>query len=262
MHYCLSSQVDKEYLKQVDEVKIKYKEFKKILDIYEINPNITFILRITSKEDLKNIKWEEIQQYNIMTQNRIIIETDSFDIMDVCKLFNLRYFYAIPVSTLHELKALVDYGCCDARIDAPLTHMLDKASQYKITLRMTPNVAYYKYIPHSDGVIGSWVRPEDVELYEPFVDIFEFEDCDKVKEQSLYNTYAIHKKWPGSVNNLISNLDYQGTNRLIPRDFTELRLMCGQKCLSGSPCRTCYVFMDLANPEKIQNYLDKVEKKY
>lgn len=260
MHYCLSSQVDKEYLKKVDEVKLKYKELNKILDFYEINPNLTFILRITSKEDKSKIQWEQIKQYNIMTKNKIIIETDSFEIMDVCKLFNIKYFYAIPVNTFSDLKALVDYGCCDVRIDAPLTHMLDKLIQYPITIRMTPNIAYYKYIPHTDGVIGSWVRPEDVELYEPYVEVFEFEDCDKAKEQSLYNTYAIHKKWPGSVNNLISNLDYQGINRLIPRDFTELRLMCGQKCLIGSPCRTCYTFLDLANPEKIQSYLDKIEK--
>jgi hypothetical protein len=48
MHYCLSSQVDSSYLKQVDEVKIKYKELKKIFDFYEINPNLIFIIRITA----------------------------------------------------------------------------------------------------------------------------------------------------------------------------------------------------------------------
>ena len=167
MNYCLSSKVNKEYFKQISEVKLPFYEYKKILDMYEINPNLSFILRITSQDDRNKIKWDELQQYNKMTQGKVIIETNSFEIMDVCKLYGLKYFYAIPISTLHELKALVDYGCCDARIDAPLTHMLDKVSQYPITLRMTPNVAYYKYIPHKDGVIGSWVRPEDVELYEP-----------------------------------------------------------------------------------------------
>ena len=258
MNYCLSSKVNKEYFKQISEVKLPFYEYKKILDMYEINPNLSFILRITSQDDRNKIKWDELQQYNKMTQGKVIIETNSFEIMDVCKLYGLKYFYAIPVSTLHELKALVDYGCCDARIDAPLTHMLDKVSQYPITLRMTPNVAYYKYIPHKDGVIGSWVRPEDVELYEPYIDVFEFEDCDRDKEQSLYNMYAVHKKWPGSLNNLITNLDYQGTSRLIPSDLAEMRLMCGQKCLAGHPCNLCYSFLDLANPEKIRTYLDKV----
>ena len=57
-----------------------------------------------------------------MWQNKIIIETDSFDIMDAAKLFNIRYFYAIPVNNFYDLKALADYGCCDVKIDAPLTH--------------------------------------------------------------------------------------------------------------------------------------------
>ena len=139
----------------------------------------------------------------------------------------IKYFYAIPVSTFAELKALVDCGCCDVKIDAPLTHMLDKLDNYDITLRMSPNIAYYANIPRADGVIGSWVRPEDVELYGEYIDVFEFEDCDKAKEQSLYNTYAIHKKWPGALNNLITNLDYSGTNRLIPEDLGIVRLMCG-----------------------------------
>lgn len=257
MNYCLSSQVNKEYWKLAQEIKLKYHELKKLLDIYEVNPNLIFIIRITSKDNLDKINWEELQSYNKMTQNKIIIETDSFKIMDACKLFNLNFFYAIPVNTLYDLKALVDYGCTDVRIDAPLTHMLDKLKAYPITIRMTPNVAYYKYIPRADGVIGSWVRPEDVKLYEPYVDVFEFEDCDKDKEQSLYNTYAIHKKWPMSLNNLISNLDYQGTNHLIPSDLAQARLMCGQKCLEGHPCHLCYNFLDLANPELIRNYLEK-----
>jgi hypothetical protein len=38
-----------------------------------------------------------------MTKQKLIIETDSFDIMDICKLYELKYFYAIPVNTLFEL---------------------------------------------------------------------------------------------------------------------------------------------------------------
>ena len=45
-----------------------------------------------------------------------------------------------------------------------------------------PNVAYYAFIPREDGVCGSWIRPEDLNLYEPFIDVIEFEDCDVKKE--------------------------------------------------------------------------------
>jgi hypothetical protein len=67
MHYCLSSQVGKEYLEKADEIRVKYNKLKSILDLYEINPSATFILTISSKEDKSTIPWTEIENYNIMT---------------------------------------------------------------------------------------------------------------------------------------------------------------------------------------------------
>lgn len=257
MHYCLSSQVSKEYLEKADEIRVKYNRLGTILNLYEINKNATFILTITSKEDRDKIKWDEIENYNIMTQKKLIIETDSFDIMDVCKALNIKFFYAIPVNSFYELKSLVDYGCCDVRVEAPLTHMLDKLEDYDITIRMTPNIAYHGYIPRENGVIGSWVRPEDISYYEPYVDVFEFEDCDTKKEQALYRVYAEQQEWPGNLNNLISNLDYNASNKLIPSDLTTARIFCGQKCLNGRQCKVCERLLDLANPDKLREYLKK-----
>ena len=259
MHYCLSSQVSQEYLKKADEIKVNYNKLDSILDLFEINKSATFILRITSKEDKNTIRWTEIEKYNTMTQQKLIIETDSFDIMDACKALNIKFFYAIPVNSFYDLQALIDYGCCDVRIDAPLTHMLDKLENIDITIRMTPNIAYYAYIPRKDGVIGSWVRPEDVEIYEEYVDVFEFEDCDKKKEVALYRIYAENKKWPGLISDFITNINYAATNRLILPEFGQLRAFCGQKCLRGVNCNVCYRMLNLANPDKIEIIKKKLE---
>ena len=196
-----------------------------------------------------------------MWQNKIIIETDSFDIMDAAKLFNIRFFYAIPVNNFYDLKALVDYGCCDVKIDAPLTHMLDKIDNFDITIRMSPNIAYYAFIPREDGIVGSWVRPEDVETYEEYVDVFEFEDCDKRKEEALFRTYAEQKSWPSDINNLITNLNYHASGKLILPDFAKVRMFCGQKCVSGFNCNICRRMLDLANNEKIRDFVKNREKK-
>ena len=48
MHYCLSAQVGDEYIKKVDEIRVKYKELNKLLDLYEINPNLSIILTISA----------------------------------------------------------------------------------------------------------------------------------------------------------------------------------------------------------------------
>ena len=36
-----------------------------------------------------------------------------------------------------------------------------------------------------NGVVGIWIRPEDVELYDEYIDVIEFSDCDLKKEQAL-----------------------------------------------------------------------------
>ena len=260
MHYCLSDQVNQEYLKKIDEIRIKYNKLDTILDLYEINPNATFILIITSKENKSTIRWSEIENYNIMTKEKLIVETDSFDIMEACKTLNIKFFYAIPVNTFYDLKALVDYGCCDVRIDAPLTHMLDKLNNFDITVRMSPNIAYYAFIPRKNGVIGSWVRPEDVELYEEYIDVFEFEDCDARKEEALYRIYAEQKSYPSNLNNLITNLNYNASGKLVLPNFGQVRMFCGQKCTNGFNCNACYRILDLANNEKIRKFIDKKDK--
>ena len=70
-----------------------------------------------------------------MWQKRLLVETDSFDIMDACKALDIKFFYAIPINSFYELKALADLGCSDVKIDAPLTHMLDKVDKYDILRR-------------------------------------------------------------------------------------------------------------------------------
>lgn len=258
MNYCLSSQVHSDYLKKAQEIRVKYIYLDNLFDLYEINPKATIILTIL-KKDKDRIKWDEIQKYNIMWQNKIVIETDSFDIMDACQVLGIKYFYAIPVKTFDELKALVDCGCCDVKIDAPLTHMLDKLDNYDITLRMCPNIAYYAHIPRKDGVIGSWVRPEDVELYEEYIDVFEFEDCDIKKEETLYRVYAEQKNWPSDLNMLITNLDYSAMGKLVLPEFATARTFCEQKCLKGLHCNLCYEFLNLANIDTVKNIIKQAE---
>jgi hypothetical protein len=53
---------------------------------------------------------------------------------------------------------------------------------------------------------------------------------------------------------LVTNLNYLGVNRMIPpQELTEKRMTCRQACTRGSHCRLCYRYLDLANPELLQN---------
>lgn len=168
---------------------------------------------------------------------------------------NILWYYRYPVTTFYEAKALKDLGAYGILIDAPLTHMMEDLKTLKFDeVRIVPNVAYYAIIPRSNGVLGGYIRPEDIEAYEPYINVIEFEDCDKKKEQALYRVYMEQHEWPGDLRTIITNLDYAGVNRMIPPNFAQKRMNCGQACLSGSHCHLCYRYLDLADPDLLKDY--------
>ncbi len=124
---------------------------------------------------------------------------------------------------------------------------------------MVANVAYYAYLPRENGVVGSYIRPEDVIHYNNYIHVIEFEDCDKKREQALYRVYMENKAWPGNLKTIITNLNYDGVNRMIPPNFALTRMNCGQRCISNaSRCRVCYRYLDLGNPNLLREYVKDI----
>ena len=195
------------------------------MDYIEHLPNTTIIL------DLKNcnekIDWEEIKKYNIMTKSNLVVALSTLANINECKKYNIKFYLNYPITTFYELQALKSLGAEYALIDSPLVQDIIRAREVGIKLRVVPNVAYYAFIPREDGVCGSWIRPEDLNLYEPFIDVIEFEDCDVKKEQALYRIYMEQKSWPGDLGRIITNLNYLGVNRMIPSELSEKRMSCG-----------------------------------
>ena len=99
--------------------------------------------------------------------------------------------------------------------------------KYNIPIRLCANLAYDAYIPRENGICGSWIRPEDIEVYSKWVDTIEFITDDLGKEATLLHVYKENKFWPGNLNLLITNLNYNIDNRGIPEEFGEIRTNCG-----------------------------------
>ena len=191
-----------------------------------------------------------------MCQKNFILALDDFDldIVEKCKKEGIKFYWSYPVTTFYTLHALKKLGAEYALIDSPLTHSIINAANVGIKLRVVPNVAYYAIVPREDGVLGSWIRPEDLDLYNPYIVAIEFEDCDIKKEQALYRIYMEQKAWPGNLETIITNLNYPGVNRMIPQDLAIKRMTCGQRCLLGAHCQLCYRYLNLANPELLKQY--------
>lgn len=253
-----------QYLKKADEILVEYRDRRAIPDYAKKYPNAWIALEVTP-----DTQWEisEIKDYFILAKEKLILCLP--DIKDPrveeLKKANIPFFWGYTVTTFWELQALVAAGASQVRIGAPLFFECEKLKKFDIKKRVCANIAHEGYLPHVDGIPGSWIRPEDVETYEDVFDIIEFTDCKDHKEEALYRIYAEQKHWPGRVDMIITNISTEAYNRMIPDEFAAARKACGQRCVSGGACRICYRLLYLANPDLIKQYkeevLDKAEEK-
>lgn len=245
------------YLKKADEIMVEYRDRKALPDYAKKYPKARFVLEV-----LPETQWEigEIKDYFILTKEKLTLCLP--DIKDPrieeLKELNIPFFWGYTITTFWELQAVIAAGASQARIGAPIFFESDNLKMCKIIKRVCANVAHEGYLPNVDGIPGAWIRPEDVEEYNDTFDIIEFADVKDHKEEALYRIYAEQKNWPGRVDMIITNIETEAYNRMIPHDFVSSRKNCRQRCMSGSPCRICYRLLHLANPELIKNYKENV----
>lgn len=259
----MRSRQTREYLQKADIISVDYRDRKQILDLIEDYPTKDIIVKIKYLDKLKEegIEWKYLESMGKVMEGKgtnLVICLPDLDMVPECANRDLKFYYGYPIKTFYELDSLLALGVEWIRIAPPLTHRMEALKNVNgVKILAVPNVAYDDAIKHSNGVIGGWIRPEDLTTtYADYIDAVEFEDCDIKKEQALYRLYFEDKAWPGDISMIISNLDYKATNRMIPPDFAKARLNCQQKCLENSRCRLCYRYLDLANPG-IYEYMKK-----
>lgn len=256
MKFCLSNKVASRYLEHATEIKLQYKDRNQIKKLSEKYPTASYLLT-GIPDSLSPNQWEELQTLNLLAQNQLCIIIPNKHFIDDCKKYNIKFMFGYAISNWFELNSIIELGAYYVRLAPPLTHDLEKVwgrTVGRVKVRGIPNIAYDKFFPRNDGVAGSWIRPEDIEVYSKYYDIFEFEDCDSVeKEQTLFEIYT-RGEWAGDLKMLITNLDYPGVNRMIPPELSQRRISCGQRCESNRTCHLCYRLLDLADPEKLKPY--------
>lgn len=261
MKYCLNINQEHQYRKDAQELKVDYKDFKKLPDYFEQYPEAKFVIQIYLRYG-DNINWDKLAEYKILSQDRLILCLGDVRNFDKAKELGIPYYYGFPVNNFYDLNALAALGVCYFRLDAPIFFDLDRVKKLGIPVRAVANVATLSDIPKQDTWCAPWVRPEDVEAYEDYIDIIEFEACDRAKEGALFRIYAKAHEWPGDLDMIITNLVERNVcNRLIYPEDMKSRINCGQRCQSGGGCRLCMRSFLLANEEKVRKYFDKMEEK-
>ena len=261
MKFSLSSRQTSEYLNKADEIKVQWRDRNIIPDLFEKYPNATVNLCRYFQDSEKEIDWQQLDNFNILGQGRFILGLTLTNEMIEAESRGYNFYYLAAVRTFQELNELRDFGVCRIRLGAPLFFQMDIVRKvYSGPIYAIANMASNDSIfEHSNGVTGLWIRPEDVSIYEPYIDLIEFIG-DQKQEQALYRIYAEQHTWPGELSMVVQDLNYSCTNRMIPPSLAETRLNCGQRCQEGGACRICYRMFDLADPEKIRNYLEAMKE--
>ena len=251
--YCLRSRLSYIYLQKADEIRFDYRDRETIFDFVEKYPNKTFILFPGNEP----FNWEEIRKYNSACQSNFVLNVRSVNEAILAKENNIKFMLNYEATSYWDLEGLVNLGAEYAYVGIPLFFNLKNTLNYNIKLRAVPTVAYNHALSHNDGVCGQWIRPEDVELYEDYIDVLEFEPCEIKREQTLFIVYAEDKKFNTRLDILVQDLGSNAINRLIPPNLAEARISCRQKCKTGSSCKLCYNILSLANPDLILPLIEK-----
>lgn len=251
MKTCLSSRCEHRYLKAAKEIKVAWRDRKIIPELAEKYPETTIILQLIGAEE---IDWVEIKDYNNLCKGNLICAAAYIHELFECASHNIRYYYGFPINTFSELQALKNIGVCYVRLGEGLFFHMPKVKDIGVPVRIVPNVAYTDGIPRDNGIAGHWVRPEDMLLYQDYVETIEFEDAGVKKEQALFRIYTSQEGWYGDINDLITNLNYSASNKMLPNNITMERIHCGQQCKINGRCQVCFRAFDLAQPDKIKEY--------
>ena len=92
-----------------------------------------------------------------------------------CHENKIRFYWAYPITSFYELRGLVYLGVSELLLGAPLYFDLAQVKKEGLPIRLVANLCFDGYIPRPNGVCGTYVRPEDVPVYEKYVETLEFD---------------------------------------------------------------------------------------
>jgi hypothetical protein len=207
------------------------------------------------------VNWEEITTYAKLSHDNFIVGVVNGAQLHEARSRQLPFYHQAHLHSFQELNDLRQAGISEAYIGSPLFFQLDRVKKNfpTIKIRAIANVAWPEgTMSYSNGVCGTWIRPEDVTQYEPYIDTIEF-IADQKAEQALYRIYAVQHRWPGELNYLVRDLDHPASNRMIPPECAKARLNCSHRCVESNNCHICQRYFDLANPDRLRNYLEAMK---
>lgn len=262
MKYCINYSNKSHIIDKVDEILIRYDK-NKILELFTqfipAHLNQRVIVQLIEEDNIDTIVNNLKKIISIYNENKDI----KFDIqlpfynqkfIEELKDTNLKYFFRAAANSWDKFTSLISQNVSDIYITDELAFELDKVAEIahknNIKVRIYPNVAQSRWDKLSD-ILKFFIRPEDIEMYEPYVDVCEFYGDKAQQIDTYYKIYQEDKKWFGDLQEIIIGLDSKIDSRYIIPRFAEKRIKCGKDCLKGGKCEMCKRILDLS--EQLEN---------
>ena len=272
MKYCLKYTNICTKLNKCQEISIKYIEDKGLVDFMKKYSSQRIILRVDPSEfshgevrKLIAIK-KQYPEYNFA----VALACSDATLMPWFVQEKIPFFINRPCRSWEEFNWLLKQGVSDINISGPLGFEMEKVNRVlnsldrKVIIRATANKVE-NAMQQTDTLVGFYIRPEDVAVYENYIDVLEFEGLEH--QDAFFSIYSEQKTFIGNLNQCIYGIEEKVDNKGLVTLFGERRRDCGRQCLSGGRCRRCYDLVEIAKPmgdrarEKILETLRKEQEK-
>lgn len=251
-------------LNKADEIIIKYESTEPDLVRYvgslpqeqRLIVNITNLPIEQEENSLKifEVAYKEHKNFAILCsfKQHILVDLD---------LLNIPYFFIEQASTFDEFVGMLNFKVKDIYITNELGFYLDKVSKIckdkDIQVRVRPNMAQSSSVFETESVKKFFIRPEDTEFYEQYVDVFEF--TGELTQQPVY--YEIYRdgRWLGDLNEIIIGLT-QSINDMAILPVFHNRASCEKRCSFGK-CDLCSRVVEVSKDIENKGLAIKREKR-
>ena len=244
MKYCVSSRLPNSTLKKADEIKVGQKDIDSLSDLLVHFPDKTFIIELYNGD----IDWKKLKTLN-SKNNIVLCLYKDYELLKIPEVSEFRYYYGYPITDWALLRTWANLNPTYVILGAPLCFDLQKYKKYyNIPVRLYVNRASQDSLPKSEDMLikGPWVRPNDIPIYEEYVDVCEFITANLTEEETYLKIYQEDKNWPGNLRLLIKDLPISVNNAYLTPVFAQSRVRCGQKCMVNDKCRFCETAYKLA----------------
>ena len=248
MKFCINYAKSSDVKDIVDEIIIRYEnDIQLIINYIKEHQFQRVIIAIDDEEQcllynlikkFAKIKEETEIDFSIRLPRYI---KDYEDDLKYCQKVKLSYFFNTFVKDWDTLNGLIDLDVSDLYIVENMGFELDKiadlVAESQIQIRVFANIAQSSWKDTPD-IKKFFIRPEDVKLYEPYIDVIEFFGSQDQIDVAVL-VYKKGKQWFGDLSEILIDFDTPINSLFIVRDFAKRRIRCGKKCMKGDKCNLC-----------------------